>query len=699
MIGQDGKVVFVRHGSIYVRVHPCRLIRCGNEFNEEIAKQINDKRKSESDTKTDVNVVDDDSEDEQNDNMPVENDNAQEPVAMAGENNRNHRPPDQAVMEDEHIVEDNDQPGDDVVEVQRNNQEQDRKTKDKTAKDIPRIGDNIVYRTKGDETWVKAKVVSRGGKATGKNWAYLNVQNDNDDSRSGVNFVKDVEEWHNMEEVDDVNAVVVPISRHDEEKVKNAKRQELDNWRLFGVYEEVPYTGQCLMSTRWVITEKETGGNRTLKARLVVRGFEEDYEVKTDSPTVHKESLRLFLAITSTCKYKINSIDIKAAFLQGKDIDRVIFIQPPKECLSDKAMVWKLKKCVYGLVDASRNWFLSVKKELLQLSCVQSKLDPALFLWHYKGNLEGMFLMHVDDFLWAGSESFKNNVICHIRRKFHCGKEMDSSFRYIGLNIEQDDWKICLHQNDYIEELKQVDRTSKLYFKDNKNGIFPELVGQLHWIASQTRPDLCFDVLDLSTLTDVSDSKLQSKLNKVIRKAKNNLCSIVFPCLESLHDIELLLYADASYANLSDQISSAGGYIIFLKGTNDKVCPISWAAKKIKRVVKSTLAAEALSLVEGLDACYFVRSILQEMFNSGSTQSIPIRCFTDNKSLCQNIHSTKLISEKRLRLDLASIKESVSQGDVSVEWIRTSGQISDCMTKAGADFHHLMEIISTGNGP
>ena len=29
--------------------------------------------------------------------------------------------------------------------------------------------------------------------------------------------------------------------------------------------------------------------------------------------------------------------------------------------------------------------------------------------------------------------------------------------------------------------------------------------------------------------------------------------------------------------------------------------------------MKSTLAAEALALVEGLDACYFVKSILQEM--------------------------------------------------------------------------------------
>ena len=42
----------------------------------------------------------------------------------------------------------------------------------------------------------------------------------------------------------------------------------------------------------------------------------------------------------------------------------------------------------------------------------------------------------------------------------------------------------------------------------------------MHWIATQSRPDLCFDVLDLSTLCDLSESKLRSKINKVVRKAK-----------------------------------------------------------------------------------------------------------------------------------------------------------------------------------
>ncbi|VDI54554.1 Hypothetical predicted protein [Mytilus galloprovincialis] len=655
VLGQDGKVVFVRHG-IREKIHQTA-------------------------------IYDSDDEEENNNRNVEQNIEEQEPVQNENDHQQNIQLP-QMQNDDNEQVDQNIAPG-----AAFDNLEQPVRPKDNKTKDIPHVGENIVYKMKENDTWVKAKVVSKGGKSTGKNWAYLNLQDENEDAQVGIDFAKDVQEWRTEQDVDEVNAVVVPQSRHNENQVKHAKQLEMDNWKSFKVYDEIPYSGQKLMSTRWVITEKEMNGERKVKARLVVRGFEEENEVKSDSPTVHKESLRLFLAIASTSEFDIHSIDIKAAFLQGKEIDRIIFVKPPKELSSDKPVAWKLNKCVYGLIDASRNWFLSVKRELLQLECIQSKLDPAIFYWHKNNNLEGLFLMHVDDFLWAGSEHFKKQVICQLRDKFDCGKELDSSFRYIGLNIQHEGNDIFLQQHDYTDELKQVDRA------DIKNGIYPEIVGQLHWIATQSRPDLCFDVLDLSTSVQLSEAKTQSKLNKVIRKAKNNSYRIKYPNLESLKNIELILYTDASYANLSDRVSSAGGYVIFLRGQNGKNCPISWSSKKIRRVVKSTLAAEALSLVDGLDACYFVRSILQEMIKLNAGESIPIKCFTDNKSLCQNIHSTKLISEKRLCLDLASIKESVSLGDITVTWIKTSSQISDCLTKAGADFHPLIKVLSTGKGP
>ena len=100
-----------------------------------------------------------------------------------------------------------------------------------------------------------------------------------------------------------------------EEKVEEAMDIELNNWRRNRVYEELPYTGQNCISTRWVMTEKLVNGEKKIKARLLACGFEELEKTHTDSPTCSKKCLRLVSAVTSSEHWKSNSIDIKSAFL------------------------------------------------------------------------------------------------------------------------------------------------------------------------------------------------------------------------------------------------------------------------------------------------------------------------------------------------------------------------------------------------
>ena len=81
---------------------------------------------------------------------------------------------------------------------------------------------------------------------------------------------------------------------------------------------------------------------------------------------------------------------IKAAFLQGEDITRDIFIVPPQESEVTAGHIWKLCKVVYGLNDASRNWYFSVRKTLLSLNCKISIYDKAIFRWYENGTLAGL---------------------------------------------------------------------------------------------------------------------------------------------------------------------------------------------------------------------------------------------------------------------------------------------------------------------
>ena len=49
-------------------------------------------------------------------------------------------------------------------------------------------------------------------------------------------------------------------------------------------------------------------------------------------------------------------------------------------------------KAVYGLDDASRKWYFSVKDKLTKLGCEQFELDKALFSKYSNGKVKKTFL-------------------------------------------------------------------------------------------------------------------------------------------------------------------------------------------------------------------------------------------------------------------------------------------------------------------
>ena len=117
----------------------------------------------------------------------------------------------------------------------------------------------------------------------------------------------------------------------------------------------------------------------------------------------------------------------------------------------------------------------------------------------------------------------------------------------------------------------------------------------------------------------------------------------------------------------------------------DNAAPIQWQSKRIRRVAKSTLAAECLALEDAVDAAFYLKCVLLEMLRSDQ-ESIQIMCYIDNKSLYDNIHSsTNVKEEKRLVLDIALIKEMLQKEEInSITLVNTKEQLADCLTKQGA---------------
>ena len=139
----------------------------------------------------------------------------------------------------------------------------------------------------------------------------------------------------------------------------------------------------------------------------MVRGFKDPYigEVLTDAPTCAKYTLRTMLSICAIEQWKPCSIDIKTAFLQGENIQRELYVRPPKEAGLQKNELWKLIKPPYGLVDAPRNWYRKLQNVILKLRGVQSIIDPPFFFWQDSEKLVGMMACHVDDLCYGGTKT------------------------------------------------------------------------------------------------------------------------------------------------------------------------------------------------------------------------------------------------------------------------------------------------------
>ena len=76
---------------------------------------------------------------------------------------------------------------------------------------------------------------------------------------------------------------------------------------------------------------------------------------------------------------------------------------------------------------------------------------------------------------------------------------------------------------------------------------------------------------------------------------------ILFPTLSTdVNDWKVVVFTDVFLCNINDGTRSTGGHIVLLVDCHGKCCPLSWHANKIKRVVRSTIAAETLSLQEGI---------------------------------------------------------------------------------------------------
>ncbi|GJU17517.1 retrotransposon protein, putative, ty1-copia subclass [Tanacetum coccineum] len=139
--------------------------------------------------------------------------------------------------------------------------------------------------------------------------------------------------------------------------VEMQSMKDNDVWVLV----ELPPNARTVGS-KWLFKKKTDmdGAVYIFKARLVAKGFTQTYGVdyeETFSPVADIRAIRILIAIAAYYDYEIWQMDVKTAFLNGH-LSEEVYMEQPEGFVNPKYPnhVCKLKRSIYGLKQASRQW-------------------------------------------------------------------------------------------------------------------------------------------------------------------------------------------------------------------------------------------------------------------------------------------------------------------------------------------------------
>ena len=151
--------------------------------------------------------------------------------------------------------------------------------------------------------------------------------------------------------------------------------------------------------------------------------------------------------------------------------------------------------------------------------------------------------------------------------------------------------------------------------------------GSLQWLQFQTRPDLSYGVSVSQSNVETASIKHLTNVANLIRQAKQYQdFEIVFQC----HDLRrggFLAVSDAGLGGHWDDdhggpVRSQGAFAVLYAeealahhGQRGRFSLLDWRSRKIKRVVRSSFAAEALALADANDALQHLRGCLLEVMD------------------------------------------------------------------------------------
>ena len=463
------------------------------------------------------------------------------------------------------------------------------------------------------------------------------------------------------------------------------------------VLEELP-GGASAIPVKWVykIKTAANGSVERYKARLVAKGFKQregiDFE-EVFAPVSKYATLRTLLAMAAAEDLELHQLDIKTAFLNG-DIEEDIYLQqPPGYEEGPGNLACHLRRALYGLRQAPRQWHARLKPELELCGFTESEADPGLFVHHSKESTVYL-LVYVDDILIVAKDL---PAVAWAKEKIMTtfeARDLGEAKLYLGMTIERDrrTRTIKLGQERMTTQLvskyglenarsKSVPLATSIKLNkdegeplDTNKYAYNQLIGSLMYLAVCTRPDVAHAVGALAKYLATPTTVHWSVATDVLRYlAGTKDYGITFGGGHSIMP-EPMGYCDADFAGDVDTRRSTTGYIFLLNGG-----AISWSSRRQQTVAASTTEAEYMAAAAATKEALWLRKLLFDLRKSGNTITIK----ADNQGAIKLLKNP-ITSMRSKHIDVIYhfARERVKRKEVCFEYVKTEHMIADILTKA-----------------
>ncbi|KAJ9679813.1 hypothetical protein PVL29_021660 [Vitis rotundifolia] len=486
---------------------------------------------------------------------------------------------------------------------------------------------------------------------------------------------------------------------------KEAMDDEMNSMYMNGVWDLVELPQGCKpVGCKWVFKTKRDSSGRIerYKARLVVKGYSQregiDFK-ETFSPVSTKDSFRVIMAIVAHFDLELHQMDVKTAFLNG-DLDEDVYMEQPTGFteVGKEDLVCKLNKSIYGLKQASRQWYLKFDRIITQNGFKENTVDRCIYL-RVSGSSYIFLILYVDDILLASNDSDLLIETKHMLSTHFNMKDLGEASYVLGIKILRDraNGVLKLSQRTYIEKiLKRFnmhncsstkapivkgDKFSKAQCPQNDDEReemrtipYSSVVGSLMYAQVCTRPDIAFVVGVLGRYLSNPGSQHWKAAKKVLRYLQGTKDFML--TYRRTNILDVVGFCDADFAGCIDDKKSTTGYIFMMAGG-----AVSWKSVKQTLTASSTMEAEYVACYEACCHAIWMRNFISAL---GVVDSIsrPLKLFCDNSAAVAFSKNTRSISRsKHIDVKFYFVKEKVAESLIDIEHMSTKSMLADPLTK------------------